>query len=548
MKIIVSIVFILFSFAIITSKSSDEQSLFIRLNQAGFLPGDFKTAVLLSEIPLKTKEFYVRKSSSDEIIFIGSIEEDYFNYGEFKYCTEIDFSELTEEGQYYLTITDHKSYNFEIDNWLFNGIRDSLSLFFKVQRCGPTNPFLHEPCHLSDVAKVVGSTDSIAFDVTGGWHDAGDYIKFFSTAAYTTYLLLFSYEFNNEKFSYDLNGNDVPDILEEARVGLDWLLRCRFNDSLFITQVQDLSDHSVGWRLPELDTLRYNRSGFTGIGKNQTGIYAAVMALASRIWRDKFLDIHFADKLINSAIDVYNLNKNIPDVDSSESGFYQDFDHWGKSSLGAIELFITTKNPKFYNDALTFADSAKSDFWWSWGNINSLAHYKIATFNPSYILYIKNNLEHFNHHSSNSVFREATEYTWGTTNSFLGASLQSILYKKLTGSNDYDSLMIYQRDYILGRNAWGISFIYNIGSNFSKNLHSQVGYYNNGYLPGAMSSGPAPTSILDEHKLNKNNSAEDKFNTVEIKYYDELNNYITNEPAIVSNATALFVFGYFSSN
>lgn len=547
MRLFVFIILFIFSFNLLVGSTTDEKLFFFRLNQVGFLPGELKTAVLLSTFPIENNQCYVRKIVNDEIVYNVKIPGNHFTYGEFNYCTEIDFSGLKEEGGYYLSFGEYKSYSFKIGDDLFNDVRDSLSLFFKVQRCGPTNPMLHQVCHLSDVTKVIGYSDTSAVDVTGGWHDAGDYIKFFSTAAYSTYMLLFSYEFDKEKFGYDLDGNEVPDILEEARVGIDWLLRCRFKEDLFITQVQDLTDHKVGWRLPEHDTLRYNRPGFTGNGKNQTGIYAAVMSLASRIWREKFFEFEFADKLLNSALHMYSLNEHIPDVDSTESGFYQDFDHFGKTALGAIELFISTKEKKFYNEAVALADSAKSDFWWSWGNINSLAHFKIAEFNSSYISYIKNNLDQYTLKSKNSSFREATEYTWGSTNSFLGASLQSILYKRLTRKNDYDSLMIFQRDFVLGRNAWGVSFIHNIGSSYSKNLHSQIAYFNDGYLPGAMSSGPAPTSILIERKLIKSNFPEDKFNTTEIKYYDDFNNYIANEPAIVSNATALFVFGYFSS-
>lgn len=548
MKVVISVSLIIFSFSTFFCQSADNSKIFIRLNQVGFQPGDFKTAVLISEHPISTNKFSVNKVSGNLRVFNGDINKNFFAFGNFEHCVEIDFSEVNEEGEYFITVDESRSYPFKISKGVFNRVRDSLSLFFKVQRCGPTNPILHQPCHLSDVANVIGYSDSSAADVTGGWHDAGDYIKFFSTAAYTTYLLLFSYEFDQSKFGYDLNENDVPDILEEARVGIDWLLRCRFTYDFFITQVQDVSDHSVGWRLPESDTLRYDRPGFTGIGKNQIGMFTAVMSLASRIWREKFYDVEFSDKLIKSAIEVYNLKDLVPDIDTMQSGFYQDLDHWGKLSLGAIELFITTNEQNYFNDALSFADSAKSDFWWSWGNINSLAHFKIAKYEPAYELYIKNNLDNSRVISDQSSFRESSEYTWGTTNSFLGTALQSILYKELTDKTDYDSLMIFQRDYILGRNPWGISFIYNIGTKFSSRLHSQVGFFNNGYLPGALSSGPAPISILEKYEISRTDLSTEYFNTDSIKYFDDYNDYLTNEPTIGSNATALFVFGYFSAS
>jgi endoglucanase len=149
-------------------------------------------------------------------------------------------------------------------------------------------------------------------------------------------------------------------------------------------------------------------------------------------------------------------------------------------------------------------------------------------------------------HSNKELFNEGLDYSWGTTNTFLGISLQSLLYKKLTGSNEFDSLAIFQRDYVLGKNPWGISFIYNIGTKSSKNLHSQVAFFNKGYLPGGLSAGPAPATILEKYKINHSDKSFSQFNSDMVKYYDDRMDFITNEPTIVGNATALFVFGCYS--
>ncbi len=242
-------------------------------------------------------------------------------------------------------------------------------LFFQVQRCGPTHPLLHKPCHLSDVRKIYGRADSSMVDLTGGWHDAGDYIKFLSTASFTTYMLLFSYEFDPEKFGFDNNENGDPDILEEAKVGIDWMLRCNYAEDTLVTEVQDLKDHEVKWRMPENDPLKYNRLGYVGIGKNQIGMYSAVMALASRIWLNRFSDTLFSKKCLNAAIEFYSIKNSVPNIDSSYSGFYQDKNYLGKLALGAIELYNATNYYNYLNDAVSFADSAGSDYWWSWGDI-----------------------------------------------------------------------------------------------------------------------------------------------------------------------------------
>lgn len=526
-------------------KAVNPNPVFIRTNQVGFLPEEIKTAVVFSGHPLFNPEFKI-KTDDENVVLTKKITDSLYTYDKFQHCYLIDFTELQQPGRYFIEVDGNRSFPFLIGNEIYNNVVDSLALFFRVQRCGPTKPILHGTCHLSDVARIAGYEIDYPIDVTGGWHDAGDYIKFLSTAAYTTYLLIFSYEFDPVKFGFDNDGNGVPDILEEARVGLDWLLRCNFVPDSFITQVQDLRDHEVGWRLPEYDTLRYDRVGHIGISKNQIGMFAAAMSIGARVWKNRFYDEEFAARCLNAAEHLYSIRKNVPDIDMSPSGFYQDNEFLGKLALGAVELYHTTGRRDYIEQAMEYADSAGSDYWWSWGNINSLAHYRIAKSEPRFADYIKNNLNHFSEIMYNSPFRNGTVFTWGTTKSILGVALQALLYKDLTNSNQFDSLEIFQRDYILGRNPWGLSFIYNIGSEFPQNLHSQVAYFNGGYLPGAVTAGPAPLELLEQFNIERENFKYDYFNTDSISYFDDRMDYVTNEPTIGTNATALFVFGYYS--
>jgi len=530
----------------VNCQTSLTDSIFIRTNQVGFLPEDIKTAIVMSKSDLGRQQFYIIENKSSEVKFEGSIKDLPSVYGNFNFCYEIDFSPLIENGKYKIKLLDTESYPFEIDNSIFNDVRDSLSLFFKAQRCGPTNPILHQPCHLSDAEKIIGYKDSTSRDLTGGWHDAGDYVKFLKTTALTTYLLLFSYEFDPQKFGYDLDKNDVPDILEEAKIGLDWLLRCNVDYQTFVSQVQNENDHNIGWRLPENDSLQFMRPAFVSIGKNTIGIYTATLALASRIWKSKFYENEFADSCLLTAERFYSLRNDVQDIDSTYSTHYPEKDFNGKLALAAVELFNCTKNPKYLSEAINYGTKAGSDYWWSVGDINALADYKIAQHKQDFVKYIFQNLKHFKEKSDSSFLREGLAYSWGTTNTFLGVSLQSILYKKITGSTEFDQLSVFQRDYILGRNPWGISFIYNIGKVFPNNLHSQVAFFNNGYLPGALTAGPVPSKLLGKYKIERQNFTFSQFNSDSIIYYDDRFDYLSNEPTIISNATALFVFGCLS--
>lgn len=523
------------------------EEIFFRTNQVGFLPTDIKTAVILSKKNLSDQSFSIINLGSKNVVLENEISDTLIAYGNFKYCYQIDFSSVTSLGEYIIKIADNESYPFKIGEKIFNPVRDSLSLFFKVQRCGPTNPLLHQPCHLSDAYKLIGYKDSSAKDLTGGWHDAGDYVKFLRTTAYTTYLLLFSYDFDNQKFSYDLDRNNVPDILEEAKVGIDWLLRSNINDETLVVQVQDENDHSVSWRLPENDSLQFVRPAYVNLAKNTIGFYSATLALASKIWKEKFYDDESANKWLEVAEKFYSKRNYVSDLDSTFSDIYPDNDFNGKLALAAIELYNITQKENYLRDAIEYGNNARADFWWGIGQINSLAHFKIAKYKPEFSKYIHQNLISALKYSRTKTFNEALNYSWGSTNTFMGIALQSILYKNLTASTEFDSLIILQRDYILGRNPWGKSFIYNIGLYAVKNLHSQVAFFNKGYLPGGLSAGPAPTSTLKNYSIKRNKSSLMDFNSGEVEYFDDVSDFICNEPTISSNATALFVFGYFSN-
>ena len=528
------------------SENSIKKDIHIRIDQVGYLPNDYKSGVIISNEFLDNTIVSIKSSNNDEI-YKTKLSASLGKYGEFKYSYQFDFSTLKTKGKYYVECNGVKSFTFEIGDLIYNKVVDSLLQFYKVQRCGYTEPIYHAVCHKADVSKLILGKDTIVstVDVTGGWHDAGDYTKFVNTTAYTTYMLLFSYELSPDKFEFDYNKNGVPDILEEAKIGLDWLLRANYTSDKLITQVQGWQDQQVGWRLPENDVLEYDRPGFVGIGKNLIGIYVATMSIAARIWTERINYPEFANTCLTKAENLYSIYKSVPDVDSSGTGMYIDKNYLGKLALGAVELFISTGRTELLSDAKIFADKAGSDYWWSWGDINSLANFRLAKYDSKYSEYIYNNLVGFNTTKSGKLFSEGAAYTWGTTNTLLGISLQAILYKKLTGSVQFDSLNVAQRNYVLGKNPWGISFISKIGTNYTKSFHHQIGHIKK-YLPGALAAGPIGKAFLDNYKIKFDTYDKYKhFQTDEAYYIDDKNDYITNEPTIVSNATAIFVYGYY---
>ncbi len=525
-----------------------EQEIFIRVNQVGFLPDDIKSFVVLSTKNLEGNDLEIINTKTNKKVFESIIKNNSGVYGSFNYTYNIDFSEVKENGEYEIFIGKIKSYPFRISETVYNQLSKTLLDFYKIQRCGYTNPNLHKECHISDATSLIVKSDTLKtkLDVSGGWHDAGDYVKFLNTTAYSTYMMLFAYDFDPIRFGFDQNKNNVADILEEAKVGIDWMLRAVYNKNKFVTQVQDLRDHDVGWRMPEDDPLTFDRPAFIGVGKNLIGIYTATMALAATIWKDVLNYPEFAKQCRQSAEYFYSIIHTVPDIDKSGSGMYIDKTYEGKLALGAVELYRLTNNKKYLSDAMVLADSAGSDFWWSWGDINSLAHFRLAKYDTKYSEYIKNNLIEFNKRKDENLFGKGAKLSWGTNNVLLGIALQNILWKKLTNDNSFDSLEAYQRDFILGRNPWGISFIYQVGDNFTQNFHHQISFLKN-KLPGGFAAGPASKEFLKGYNIKYENPDKyARFQTDEIYYRDDKADYITNEPTITANATAIFVFGNLS--
>ncbi len=518
------------------------EDLHIRINQVGYFPNEIKSAIVFSAKNLKAHQFSLLDAKSKKVIFTNKLSENKGTWGNFNFHYLADFTAFVQQGNYTLEVGGRQSSVFKINNDIYSHIVDSLLTFLTVQRCGPTNPILHGKCHLFDSHLVIGDAGVSGVDLTGGWHDAGDYIKFMNTTAYTTYMLLVAYEMNKDNLQNDANRNNVPDILEEARVGIDWLVRANYSGNKLISQVQDSRDHDQGWRLPENDTSMYQRPAFKADGKNLIGMYCAALSIASRIWKEQFHDDKFASELLARAERIFYQKNYAADVDKTTNGMYTDNSSTAKLTLGAIELYQSTNKQSYLDEAKTLTNSLHADYWWSWGDINSLAMFRVSDYFPNIKDEMLKNLSQFNSNKNSNIYGEATAYTWGMTHTMLGVALQSQLWKKMTQSKQFDSLAIIETDYIFGRNPWGVSFVANYGTYCSKKFHSQISFFNHGYLPGAISAGPAPENILKSVSIKRENSNYSEFNSAEVKYYDDRQDYITNEPTIVTNATAIMLF------
>ena len=96
------------------------------------------------------------------------------------------------------------------------------------------------------------------------WHDASDYLQYVTTSATATYQMLFAFLNNPSSFKdeYDKDGNkganEIPDILDEAKWGLDWLVKMNPENEVMFNQIADDRDHYL-YDLPTVDSINYGK-------------------------------------------------------------------------------------------------------------------------------------------------------------------------------------------------------------------------------------------------------------------------------------------------
>lgn len=167
-----------------------------------------------------------------------------------------DFTSVKTPGKYYVLDVQKnlKSFEFEIREDVYEEVlRHSVRAFF-YQRAGIAKDAAHAGAAWADGASHIKnlqdknarvynkmSDASTERDVSGGWYDAGDYNKYTSWTASYVIGFMYAYVQNPQVWRDDYNlpesGNGVPDILDEAKWGIDHLLRMQQSDGSVLSIV-----------------------------------------------------------------------------------------------------------------------------------------------------------------------------------------------------------------------------------------------------------------------------------------------------------------------
>ena len=529
--------------------ASPPEAIHLRVNQVGYRPGDTKVALAMTGQDLAGQSFEVRTSWGAGRVFTGKVGADRGRYGPFAHVYELDFSPLANSGRYVVRIGAAESPVFPVAEDAQTQLLAKSLVFFRVQRCGAAPARGHSACHTQDGVAKGGPADGSLVKADGGWHDAGDYIKFLVTTGYVTDLMLATYLRHPDVFADD-DGNRIPDVLEEARVGLDWILKLwDAPKGVLYYQVSGASDHGT-WRMPERDKeARPVWACETGRGANVAGKAAASLALGAVIWSDPgkpYFDSALAATYLEAAKQIYAYGKKRPSAQpSNPAEFYNERSFADDLSLAATALFRASSDPAYLQEAREFARAAGDAPALSWSDSHALAHYELARVDPSYVAeagrHLATSLEAARGFANADPFRVGIpRLHWGSAPDMAGVALQAFWYRDLTGDGRYLPLGQAQWDYLLGANPWGVCFVAGAGVTWPRYPHHQIADLAGIELIGFWDEGPVPLSAFAGQKITLSRpDAYAAFQSDGAVYHDDKQDYVTNEPTLDANATGL---------
>lgn len=407
--------------------------------------------------------------------------------------------------------------------------KDSI-VFYDANKCGGkaaiNNVFdWRGACHTDDGSDV-------GIDLSGGYHDAGDHVKFGLPQAYAASVLGWSlYEF---KDAFDATGNTTK-MFEQLKYFTDYFLKSHPNPNTFYYQIGEGNEDHTYWGTPEQQ-----------VGKRQTlykadestpasdvlGETSAALSLMYLNYKDK--DATYANNCLKAAKELYALGKAKQGVGSGQS-FYQATSYGDDLAWGATWLYTATNDNSYLADAELFITKGNTmqenklqDKWtMCWDDMYVPAALRLAQITDKQIYKdaVQFNFNYWKTQLQTTPGGLKYLSNWGVLRYAAAESMVALVYCKQNKDESLLSMAKTQVDYILGKNPQNMSYIVGFGSKWSLHPHHRAA---NGYTY-ANGDNAKPAQHLLMGALVGGPDQNDKF-------LDDVNQYQYTEVAIDYNA------------
>jgi endoglucanase len=607
--------------------SSAPQSAHVRVNQIGYPSTASKRAYLMASAA-ETGATFTVANASGQTVASGPVGASLGSWSRsYPFVYPIDFGSVSAAGTYSITVSGPiaaSSPTFAIGSGASvyeTPLANALS-FYEDQRDGPDfipSALRTAAGHLNDANAMTYLTPKanpsghfsgdltrlgVQVDASGGWWDAGDYLKFLQIHSYTVGLLLTGVR----DFSSQMGaGSSTSNFTSEARFGTDWLQRM-WDDSTRTLYYQvgigegnsrTVGDHDL-WRLPQDDDAyggsnplyRYirNRPVFRAgppgspISPNLAGRDAASLALCYQVF--KASDPAYADRCLLSAEHIFDLANTAPKgnlLTAIPYSFYPETEwrddlEWGATDLaralqsGPPPAGLPHSDPLFYlqaaahwaNAYITGPNDASDTL--NLYDVSGLAHYELykalgAAGNPpgletsqaALLADLQKQLDGAVAQAGTDPFQFGFPWaTWDTTSHGAGLAVMASEYDELSGTQAYADWSGRWLANILGANAWGTSLIVGDGTTFPHCMQHQVANLAGSLdgsppvLRGAAVEGPngiVYSGVVSGMRLCPPNGVDNfaQFNSKAL-YKDDVQSFSTVEPALDLTASSPLAF------
>ena len=505
----------------------------ILTNQVGYFSDREKRATLLSTD--KDAVDFELIDSSGKSVFSGKSE--YFGFDADSEDTVhiFDFSDFGGSGTFHLEtadgavsrefrvfapdeVSDYSALLYDSLNYFYQN-RSGIEIKSEYISSGDKDDLARAAGHTSDVCEVQqtwgysGTSGSV--DVTGGWYDAGDHGKYVVNGGISLWLLQNMYEFalmNGTESIYadgaltiPESGNGFPDLLDEARWEMEWMLKMQIDggdyDGMVYHKAHDEKWTGLGVAPADDDMKRILKPPSTAATLN----LAACAAQSARVWKGP--DDDFAEECLEAAEKAYAAAKKHPDMyapldESVGGGAYGDTDVSDESCWAATELYLTTGDKDYLTDAedsgfymtvpitLGGGESVDTVGSFDWGNTGALGTLSAIVNKDAagdgYDTAVKSLTEAAEHYlaieaaqgyglpygQSTLSYNDSDEgYIWGS-NSFAADNGIILAYAAaVTNDDKFADGALAAMDYLLGRNAMDYSYVTGYGTHTTENPH-----------------------------------------------------------------------------
>lgn len=449
----------------------------------------------------------------DDVEIVSILDESEIGRGAntpwpFNYRIDVT-KDMRQPGSYLLQVGNLEEIILKVAPAPYAALANLPLVHLRMQRSGTDTVTWREASHFGDAAAWLevpdgnpangqwqAAPDDRRVDVLGGWYDAGDHIKFTLTTAYTIYHLLLAYEVAPEIFETRHSTSDLPDILDEIRHGLQYLLKLWPDRDTFIVQVGDSGDHNLGWRLPADDELDGQRPAKAALARVQMASTVAALARGARVMADH--DPALAAKCAAMARGLMERAQESDTVEAAferapTNDFYQDPSVNDQMSLAALEMAALDGGESWMQVAERYAPGRGREVgwaYWHWLPNSGLAVAGVEAGLEGLTAEVGGYLEHAE--GAGQPWGLPSRYVWGSLARWIGAAnaARVATAEGFVGPAG-DDIFYDVLDYVFGRNNWGVSFLFDERiPNHLEQLYSPTSYLMGRYPVGALSAGP----------------------------------------------------------